>query len=140
MLDDDRYVEAVILKRSNEKRYCVISEQPVPRKSSIQFLLSHLEQSSYVCTESRPENFPQNLLVNDLNDDCSKEISKYLSLSDVCSVAEVCKKFQNITKQIFRTQFGGKISENPPIINDLCKFESFLRNIGTQVRSLSFNV
>lgn len=67
------------------------------------------------------------------------EIFKYLSLSDMGTVADVCQQFQTIAKQIFPIQFGRKMCENPHEFEDLCKLESVLRNFGTQIPSLSLN-
>lgn len=101
------------------------------RKTTLPSKTSQSEQE----TQTAPEPAPSSNILNVLNDDCLQEIFRNLSLFDLCSVANVCKKFKQNAEEIFTLKF----SNSMVTLDELHVAEHILRSFGTKIKSLSLN-
>lgn len=77
-------------------------------------------------------------ILNTLNDDCLREICKYLEFSDLLSCADVCIRFNHIAKGIFSTKYKALVIGSDSVLFDQPKdVEALQRNFGELIYSLS---
>lgn len=86
------------------------------------------------------QNLPQDILITDLNEHCLRHIFKqFYLLSDFCSILKVCRKFNEVAKEVFRLTLKKKKEQFFEIIPaqhvldrsvTLSEVRDFLENFG----------
>lgn len=97
------------------------------------FPFCQIQNDERISDEEPPEQDSSSNILNSLNDYCLQEIFERLPIEDLCSVADTCKQFRKNAKRIATTRFDNYT----PQADDLYRFESLLRNFGTNIKSLS---
>lgn len=82
-----------------------IPNEPVFCSSLLPNELKRIKQYFNVELLKTPADASENL-ANALNDDCLREIFKKLSAYQLCSVANVCQRFNGLAKAIFKKSYG----------------------------------
>lgn len=149
-LTDGRYAEVAVINDRMKKQYRIVPDVPSFRNDShlasmnfnafprFYFQLSPSNPPPPMTYELQnpPESESSFNIINKLGDSQLQEIFSYVSLADLCSVADVCTKFRKNAKntyEISQLEFG------TPEIDDVVHFERLARNFGTMIPSLSFN-
>lgn len=85
-------------------------------------------------------------IVNILNDDCLVKIFEFVSLRDLCNVADVCQQFQRNAQIVFKSHHTCiktdkiiKTDDNGLYRTDMQMAEQLFRNFGFFVQELSIN-
>lgn len=110
--------------------------------------------SAALCPLSVPpdQDATNHILV--LNDDCLRNVLQRLNLTDLCKAADVCVRFNQAAKYIFRTNYSADLTTNysadfntfnfanyaTNILNlKLSDIETLLRNFGPAIESLEID-
>lgn len=91
------------------------------------------------------DDSPQNI-VNALNDDCLLQIFSELSLCDLCDVANVCTRFNDIAMRIFRSKFKNTDDHIESLVREprfltplpLFRIELFFKTFGPEISTMKF--
>lgn len=93
------------------------------------------DESSFLATETNESS----TTIEHLNDDCLLEICQHLELSDLCTFADVCRRFQFIAKNHFGSVKSATLQQVKMIVwvklSNRTKC-SLLRNFGPSINSL----
>lgn len=84
---------------------------------------------------------PDNIL-NALNDDCLRMIfdSEQFDLWDLCSIANVCKRFKSIVQRKINLKFGDEPFDTASLYKYnkmLCRVEEYIQSVGSKCTSIS---
>lgn len=126
-LSNGRFAEAAIL-RGNDDTDQLILDEPA---------LYNIWKPEQEEPKHQVEPAPLANILNAFKDNILQKVFGYLSLSDLCCVADTCKSFRKNAKQVF---FNRMTSLEPQIKN--LKFpqaESLFRNFGAQMDTVSLN-
>lgn len=105
-----------------------------------------------VCVEKTPKKLVRKLpdqnssdMLNTLDDDCLKQVFKHLPLPDLCNVADVCRRFRQNAKDLFKSKHTN-FNTNEMIKSssmrekiDMNTAEKLFRNFGSTIESLSLD-
>lgn len=87
----------------------------------------------------RPREDSDNILYA-LNDDCLVEIFKFLTLPDLCNVADVCKIFRENAQRVFQSRHTAvKTAEISKHGTDMLLAERLFRNFGVFIQELGLD-
>lgn len=115
-----------------------------PKKPYYEYRYTTAENMPGELSETPDEDSPKNMY-NALNDDCLRVVFAKLHVLDLVSVADICVRFNEIAKEIFRLRYKRKVFD----FHDLkrSKDDEFtlkhvagcLRNFGPLIKSMSFS-
>lgn len=87
---------------------------------------------------SAPEHNSDSNILNALNDDCLREVFKYLNLLDLSNVSDVCTRFNYLSNELFPFRYKHlHLSHNSEFFGRPMDVERLQRNFGSFIQSIS---
>lgn len=135
------FIDESAARSASTKRYIFIDEYKIEIRAmndratnENDIVIDHGHPLLYPPAQDSPQN-----IVNILNDDCLREIFTNLRLSEAVAVACVCKRFNQIAKEVFQWKYTTKQISIDSLMHELpqlMQIECFLGIFGSLITSL----